>query len=83
MKYVHGGSFTTEEFSIEETISEVRDVVGIAMVILKDNKFDSQVNIKQSLNLLSEVNEYLEYINKKVAKALKYVPVDVQEKEHL
>ena len=35
MKYVKSGTFTTKQFSIEETITETRDVIGIAQDIIK------------------------------------------------
>jgi len=79
MKYVkEPRTFTTEEFSIDETIREVMDVVGIAKQILQ-----SSPDIKYAIINLEEAEKYLNYIRKKVGKALKYVPEDVQEKEHL
>ena len=36
MKYTKSGQFTTDRFSIEETITETRDVITIAADIIKN-----------------------------------------------
>ena len=82
MKWTKGGTFTTEEFSTDETIQEVMDVVGIAKIVTQGLSIDSK-DIKYIITNLEEAEYYLQYIRKKVGKALKYVPEDVQEKEHL
>lgn len=76
MKYVGN---TTQSFSIEETIQELSDVVGIAESILKS----PNANIKTALINLEQAEHYLEYIRKKVKLVLKYVPEDMQQKEYL
>ena len=82
MKYVGGGTFTTEEFSIYETIQEVMDVVGIAKDVAQRVPLTPK-DLEYAIDRLKEAEYYLEYVRKKVNKALKYVPEDVQEKEHL
>jgi len=86
MKYVSGGTFTTEEFSIDETITELNDVIDIARITIKNISSipdDVKKDLKFAIQNLEEAEYYLPYIRKKVKKALKYVPEDVQEKEHL
>ncbi|MBQ6011690.1 MAG: hypothetical protein IJL23_01070 [Alphaproteobacteria bacterium] len=86
MKYVKSGTFTTKQFSIEETITETRDVIGIAQDIIK-NIPDVSEEIKKSLDLalknLDETTDYLDHIQRKTDIALRFVPEDVQEKEFL
>lgn len=86
MKYVKSGTFTTKQFSISETITEVDDVVTIAMDIIKKLN-DVSPDVKKELNLaltnLGQVADYLGHIRCKTDIALKFVPTDVQEKEFL
>lgn len=87
MKYVKSlGEFPTEKFSIDETITEISDVVGIAEIMLKGISSISD-NVKHDLkfvlNNLQQVEPYLACIRKKVDKALKFVPLEIQEKEYL
>ena len=87
MKYVNkSGSFTTNQFSIAETVTETKDIVLISKDIIKniDNVSD---DVKKKLNLviknLDEATEYLSHIKHKIDIALKYVPTEVQDKECL
>ena len=86
MKYVKSRIFTTQQFSIEETITEVDDVVSIAKDII-EKQTDVPDAVKKELVLavknLNQAADYLEYIRQKTDIALKYVPVDVREKEFL
>lgn len=86
MKYVKSGTFTTKQFSISETITEVDDVVTIAMDIIKKLN-DVSPDVRKELDLalinLGEVEDYLGHIKRKTDIALKFVPNDVQEKEFL
>ena len=82
MKYVKGGTFTTKEFSIDETIQEAMDVVGIAKIVT-GNLPTASKDKKYIVTNLEAAELYLEYIRKKVKKALEYVPADIQEKEYL
>ena len=86
MKYTNSGIFTTDQLSIEETITETRDVIEIAQDVIK-NIPDVPNNIKKSLDLalenLNQATGYLDYIQRKTDVALRFVPVDIQEKEYL
>ena len=88
MKYDKSGTgvFTTQQFSIEETITETKDVVLIALHTLQNITVVSE-DVKKELNLaisnLNQATDYLKYIKSKTDIALKYVPSDVQEKEFL
>ena len=86
MKYVKQGSFTTRQFSIDETVTEVEDTISIAKNIIK-NISDISDNTKKELKLaitnLNEAEEYLDCIRKKTEIALKFVPKETQEKEYL
>lgn len=86
MKYVKPGPFTTEQFSIDETITETEDVIMIATDII--NKISNvPENVQKELNLainnLKQADEYLAHIRRKSEIALKYVPQEIQEKEYL
>ncbi len=78
MKYVKGpGVFTTEQESIEETLTEIDDVITIAReCIISDNKKLAITNLEQATN-------YLEHVRRKVEIALKHVPESVQQKNFL
>ena len=86
MKYTKPGIFTTDQLSIEETITETRDVIEIARDIIK-NIPDVPNNIKKSLDLalenLNQATGYLDYVQRKTDVALRFVPLDIQEKEYL
>lgn len=86
MKYVKQGSFTTKQFSLDETITETEDVIGIAKHII-ENISDISDDIKKEIRLaitnLNEAEEYLNHIRKKTEIALKFVPKETQEKEYL
>lgn len=77
MKYVKSGTFTTQHFSIDETLREIDDVVTIAMDCIKKN------DLKLAETNLAAIEDYIKHIRHKVEIALKYVPTDVQEKEFL
>ncbi len=77
MKYVKSGTFTTKQFSIDETLTEIDDVVTVAIDCIKQG--DSKLAQKN----LNQVEDYIKHIRKKVKIALKYVPSDVQEREFL
>ena len=86
MKYVKSGTFTTKQFSIEETIGETDDVISIAKDIIKkitDVPNDVQKELNLAITNLDEATEYLAHIQRKTNMALKFVPQDVQEKEFL
>ena len=86
MKYVKNGTFKTKQFSIAETITETRDVIGIATNIIK-NIQNISTDTKNSLDLalknLNQTTDYLNHIQQKTDIALQFVPKDVQEKEFL
>ena len=86
MKYVKSRIFTTQQFSIEETITEVDDVVSIAKDII-EKQTDVPDAVKKELVLavknLNQATDYLEYIRQKTDIVLKYVPADVREKDFL
>ena len=86
MKYVKSGTFTTQQFSISETITETDDVIEIAKGIIEQIN-DVPTAVKKELNLaltnLNEAANYLKYIDKKTEIALKFVPKSIQEKEYL
>lgn len=86
MKYVKSGKFTTKQFSIDETITETRDVVTIAKNVIKNISgvsLDVQKELKMAVTNLEQAEEYLSFIKSKTKTALKFVPKDVQEKEFL
>lgn len=86
MKYVKSGTFTTKQFSIEETIVETDDVISIAKDIIKkitNMPSDIQKELNLAITNLDEATEYLGHIKRKTDMALKFVPQDVQEKEFL
>ena len=86
MKYVRPGIFTTNQFSIAETITETDDVVRIALAVLRNiNNVSDDVKkeLDHAIRNLNEATEYLTYIARKTNKALEFVPKDVQEKEFL
>ena len=86
MKYVKQGSFTTRQFSIDETVTEVEDVISIAADIIKnisDISDDAKKELKLAITNLNEAEEYLDCIRKKTEIALKFVPKETQEKEYL
>ena len=87
MKYVQGGSFVDKQFSIDETITEISDVVAIAKNISKNLSDNVSDDVKKELNLiivnLSEAESLLKHVEHKVKIALQYVPIDAQEKEFL
>ena len=86
MKYVKSGKFTTKQFSIDETITETRDVVTIAKNVIKNISgvsLDAQKELKLAVTNLEQAEEYLLFIKSKTKTALKFVPKDVQEKEFL
>ena len=77
MKYVKSGTFTTKRFSIDETLTEIDDVVTIAMDCIKNG------DLKLAQTNLATVEDYIKHIRSKVKVAMKYVPANVQEKEFL
>lgn len=86
MKYVMPGMFTTDQFSIEETITETEDVVQIAKDVIKKIT-DVSDDVKKELNLaidnLDQATDYLRHVRRKTDIALNFVPQDVQEKHCL
>ena len=86
MKYVKSGQFITEQFSLEETITETGDVIAVAKDIIKnitDVSANTKKELEQVLNNLNQADGYLDHIRRKADIALKYVPADVQGKEFL
>ena len=83
MKYVKSGSFTTKQLSISETITEISDVIDIAKDIIQKNKNEDSKELDLALTNLNQAAHYLEYIKEKTNIALKYVPINIQEKEYL
>lgn len=77
MKYVKSGTFTTKQFSIDETLTEISDVVAIAQSCIKNG------DLKLAETNLHQVEDYIKHIRAKVKIALKYVPLDAQECEFL
>jgi len=77
MKYVKSGVFTTKQFSIDETLTEIDDVVTIALNCIKNG------DLKLAQTNLAQADDYIKHIRRKVKIALKYVPESVQEKEFL
>ena len=89
MKYTHAanGAFDTKQFSIDETITEISDVVAIAKNTAKNISDDVSPNVKKELDTITKqldsVEHYLSHVRTKADIALKFVPADVQEKEFL
>ncbi len=87
MKYVSNGTFTDKQLSIDETISELSDVVAIAKDVSGNLLETVSADTKKELNLiianLSEAQSLLSHIKRKTDIALKYVPTDIQDKEYL
>ena len=86
MKYVQSGTFSTEQLSIAETITETQDVILIAKKVI-ENIRDVSEDVKKELvlvsNNLNQASDCLRHINHKSDIALTFVPSDVQEKEFL
>ena len=78
MKYTKGsGPYTTEQESIEETLTEIDDVITIARIETgKGNKDLAITNLDEAL-------ENLKIVRRKVEIALQHVPEDVQQKNFL
>jgi hypothetical protein len=77
MKYIKSGTFTTRQFSIDETLDEIDDVVTIALDCIKNG------DLKLAEKNLKQVMGYLANIRHKVKIALKHVPESVKDKEFL
>ena len=76
MKYTKGGTFTTHEMSILETLQELEDVVHIAKMMCRGENDSAYKN-------LDEAEHYIPYMRKKIKIALEHVPTETQEKEYL
>ncbi|MBO7656490.1 MAG: hypothetical protein J6S80_02050 [Alphaproteobacteria bacterium] len=77
MKYVKSGTFTTKQFSIDETLTEIDDVVGIVQSCIKNG------DLKLAQKNLNQVADCVKHIRAKVKIAMKHVPADVMEREFL
>ena len=77
MKHVKSGTFTTKQFSIDETLTEIDDVVTIALDCVKHG------DLKLAETNLKQVADYVKHARAKVKIALKHVPADVAEREFL
>ena len=77
MKYVKSGTFTTKQFSIDETLTEIDDCVRIALDCIKKG------DLKLAQTNLKEIDDYLTHIRCKVKIALKHVPESIQKQEFL
>ena len=77
MKHVKSGTFTTKQFSIDETLTEISDVVAIAQSCIKNG------DLKLAETNLHQVEDYIKHIRAKVKISLKHVPADVAEREFL
>lgn len=86
MKYVKSGNVTTKQLSISETISEIHDVIDIAKDIIQkitDKKDKNYDELNLALNNLNQATHYLKYVTEKTDIALKFIPINIQEKEYL
>lgn len=85
MKYTNQGQFSTQQMSIDETITELDDVIGISVNILStlDIPEHAAKEIGVILLNLKEAKSYIPYIRKKVEVSMKYIPADIQEQEYL
>lgn len=85
MKYVkESRTFTTDEFSTQEIITEIGD----CLAVLRTEVFAlTPFGARQPRALLSTIDEIekilLVELGKKIDKMLPFVPVEVQEKEKL
>ena len=78
MKYTKGfGTFTTEQFSILETLQEIEDVITIAKIEAPKG------NAKLAITNLDAVLSYIKHVRKKVEISLRHVPEATQEKYFL
>lgn len=77
MKHAKSGTFTTKQFSIDETLTEIGDVVTIALDCIKNG------DLKLAQKNLNQVTDYVKHIRAKVKIAMKHVPADVAEHEFL
>ena len=55
MKYVKSGTFTTKQFSIDETLTEISDVVAIAQSCIKNG------DLKLAETNLNQVADYVKH----------------------
>ena len=76
MKYTKGGTFTTQEMSMLETLQELQDVIDIAKMFC-DNKNDAAYKNLDGAEL------YITHLRKKIKIALEHVPENIQEQEFL
>ena len=76
MKYTKGGTFTTQEMSMLETLQELQDVIDIAKMFC-DNKNDT------TYKNLEFTEDYITHLRKKIKIALEHVPENIQEHEFL
>ena len=76
MKYTKGGTFTTQEMSMLETLQELEDVVHIAKTICLGENDAAYKN-------LDGAELYISHLRKKIKSALEHVPTETQEKEYL
>lgn len=80
MKYVKSGQFSAKQFSMDETITELEDVITIATELIKNKTLkDTDLAIKN----LKQAEHYLSHLRRKTKIALKFVPKETQEKEWL
>ena len=76
MKYTKGGTFTTQEMSMLETLQELEDVVQIAKTICLGENDAAYKN-------LDGTELYISHLRKKIKIALEHVPKNIQEQEFL
>ncbi len=76
MKYTKGGTFTTQEMSMLETLQELEDVVQIAKTICLGENDAAYKN-------LDGAELYISHLRKKIKIALEHVPKNIQEQEFL
>lgn len=76
MKYSKGGTFTTQEMSMLETLQELEDVVQIAKTICLGENDAAYKN-------LDGAELYISHLRKKIKIALEHVPKNIQEQEFL
>ena len=87
MKYVSDSSFDTKQLSIDETITELSDVVEIAKITANKISDNVSPDVKKELDMiirhLDSAEHYLAHVRHKANVALQFVPNEVQEKEYL
>lgn len=77
---------TTKELSISQTIAEAQDVIAISkhtLNCMQNLSGEIKKEVEFAVNQLSQAENYLSHIKQKTDIALKFIPDDMKQKNHL